>query len=302
MSRVATIPLQRSLADAIQRNQQKLAISQIQIATGKKATDYASLGTEAVRTVSARTLIARQEAQGAVAKRVGVTLTLHDANLSGIHTAGSELHKSVLTVLGTGRSAGLQELVEGAFAQFRSSINASEGGIPLFAGSRIEAKPFKPETLADTIGLAPANAFSNDEIRASARVADGLDVEFGIVASEVGTGIFSAFRTLAEAGTIGDEPTAAQMAALSKAAGELGEGLKELLKVNAENGRKQAQVERLGIRAEERTLVFKDLISGNEDADLGQVAIELAQQKTALEASYSVFSQLSKLSLINFLR
>ena len=67
MTRVATVPIQRNLSDAIQRNQQKLASSQIQIATGKKVTDYAGLGTEAVRTLSARTLIARHEAHADVA-------------------------------------------------------------------------------------------------------------------------------------------------------------------------------------------------------------------------------------------
>ncbi len=302
MSRVATIPVQRTLSDAIQRNQQKLATSQIQLATGKKATDYASLGTEAVRTLSARTMIERHEAHASVAKRLGTTLSIQDANLSGIDTATSDLRQSLLTAIGTGRSAGLQEMIEGAFAQFRSALNASEGGAPLFAGSRIEAEPFKPESLADTIGVAPADAFSNDEIRASARVAEGLDVQYGIVASEVGTEIFSAFRTLAEAGTIGDEPTAAQMAALKDAVVGLDAGLKSLRDVNAENGRKQVQVETLGTRVTDRSLLFRELISENEDADLGEVAIELAQHKTALEASYSIFSQLSKLSLVNFLR
>jgi flagellar hook-associated protein 3 FlgL len=47
---------------------------------------------------------------------------------------------------------------------------------------------------------------------------------------------------------------------------------------------------------------LKDIISQNEDADLGQVATDLATQKTVLEASFSVFSQLSGLSLVNYLR
>lgn len=302
MTRVATIPIQRNLSEAIQLNQQKLAKSQIQIATGKKVNDYAGLGTESVRTLSARTLIERHEAHADVAKRVSTTLELQDANLGGIQSAVADLRQSIFTALGTGRSAGLQEMIEGAFSQFRSSLNASEGGSPLFAGSRTEAPPFKPETLADTVGVAPADAFGNDTIRGAARVADGLDVQYGIVASEVGTDIFSAFRTLAEAGTIGDIPTAAQTAALEQAIGEFQNGLKALGAVNAENGRKQAQVETLGTRAEGRTLLLKELVSGNEDADLGQVAIELAHQQTALQASYSIFAQLSKLSLASYLR
>ena len=59
MNRVATIPLQRTMADAIQRAQQKLATTQTTLATGKKAQDYASLGTEAVRTMSAHSMLAK---------------------------------------------------------------------------------------------------------------------------------------------------------------------------------------------------------------------------------------------------
>jgi len=301
MTRVATIPIQRSLSDAIQRSQQKLATSQIQIATGKKVKDYAALGTEAVRTLSARSLIERQEAHSAVAKRVGTTLSLYDANLSGIDTAVSDLRQSILTAIGTNQSAGLQEMTEGAFAQFRAALNASEGGLPMFAGSRTDTAPFKPTKLADTIGLAPAAAFENDDIRPSARVSEGLDVEYGITASEVGTDLFSAFRALAEAGPIGAIPTAAQKTALEQAIANIDTGLRTMRAASAENGRKQAQVETQGERAADRTVLLKDLISHNEDADLGQVAIDLAQQQTALQASYSVFAQLSKLTLASYL-
>jgi flagellar hook-associated protein 3 FlgL len=244
----------------------------------------------------------RHEAHATVSKSVGMTLSLYDANLSIIDTAAADLRKSLLTAYGTERSAGLQEMAEGAFAQFRVSLNASEGGVPLFAGSRTEAGPFIPNNLAATLGMAPATAFGNDTIRPSARVAEGQDVEFGIVASDIGPDLFMAFRTLAEAGPIGETPTPAQKAAMKQAADLLESGLKSLREVSAENGRKQQQVETLGKRAVDRTLLLKELISDNEDADLGEVAVQLSQQQTALQASYSIMAQLSKLRLGDYLR
>jgi len=47
--------------------------------------------------------------------------------------------------------------------------------------------------------------------------------------------------------------------------------------------------------------VLNDIIAANEDADLGQVAVDLAQQRATLEASYSVFAQLSQLNLTKYL-
>lgn len=301
MTRVATVPLQRTMSGAIQKSQAQLATTQVRLATGKKAPDLASLGTQTVRNLSARSLVARQEAHADVATRLGTTLSLYDANITGLDTLGSELRQNILTAIGTNASPGLQDAIQTAFDQFRSALNANEAGIPLFGGSQT-ADPFTPATLADTVGLDAADAFTNDGVRASARVGDNLDVRYGVTASELGGDMLAAFRTLAEAGPFGDTPTAAQLDALKAAKGQFDTALSGVRAVNAGNGRRQAQIETLATRAEERTTLLKDIISRNEDADLGQIAIDLAQQKTVLEASYSVFSQLSSLSLINYLR
>lgn len=302
MSRVATIPMQRVLFDAIGRSQRKLADTQVQMATGKKAKDFAALGVEAIRNLSARTLVARQEAHGAVANRLQTTLAIVDANINGVEESMTSLNTEILKAVGTGRALGLQEAIEEAFQRFRYGMNSDEGGLPLFAGTQTSEPPFRPETLADTVGLATADAFGNDTVKAQARVADGLNVEYGMLASELGAGLFEAFRTLAEAGPITDPPTAAQVTALTNSIGQIRDGLTAMRTLNAENGRRQAQIETLATRAQDRTLILKELIAKNEDADMAEVASELVQRKTALEASYTVFAQLSGLSLVNFIR
>lgn len=302
MTRVATIPLQRTMSDAILRSQEKLAVTQQRLATGKKAVNFADLGTETVRNLSAHTLLARQDAHSTVSKRVGTTLSLYQGHLEGVEEAIGDMRQQILTAVGTGQAAGLQEAIETAFGQFRNSLNAAEGGTQLFAGAQTEGKPFGPSTLADTATLNADDAFRDDGVEATARVADGIDVTYGITASAVGKDLYAAFQTLAQAGSIGETPDVTQIAALEKAIGQIDKGLTSLRSVNAENGRKQAQVETLTKRGEERALLLNGVIESNEDADLGQVAIDLATQKAMLEASYSVFSQLSSLSLVNFIR
>lgn len=302
MTRVATIPLQRSLSVAIQRSQSKLAITQTELSTGKKVANFADLGTEAVRNLSTHSLLARQDAESAVAKRVSTTLSLYDANLGGIETAADDLRQSILTAVGTQEAGGLQSAIDAAFHQYRTSLNATDSGVPMFAGSQTGSDPFKPSNLSDLVGLPQASAFGDDSVVSSARVSEGVDVPYSINATTAGGGLYAAFRTLAEAGTIGANPTAAQLSALSDAAGQLATGLDSLRAVNADNGRRQAQVDSLVTRGEQRAVMLNGVIEGNEDADLGQVAIDLAQQKTTLEASYSIFSQLSGLSLVQFLK
>ena len=301
-NRVATVPMHRTLFSAIGRSQQRIGEVQQQMATGKKASDYAGLGNETIRNLSARTMMARQEANGAVAKGLGTTLALMDANMSGLQDAMLKLRNSLLETVGSGRGTGLQEAAEEAFQHFRTALNADGGGAPLFAGSQTDRVPFATTSLAGTAGLTPAAAFANDDVRATARVADGLDVTYGITASELGTDLLAAFRTIAEAGAIGDAPTAAQMTALGTAVGQIEQGLKTVRALSADNGRRQAQVEVLATRADERSLVLRKLIERNEDADMAEVASELVQRQATLEASYTVFSRLANLSLVNFLR
>ncbi|MET1754385.1 flagellin [Novosphingobium sp. RD2P27] len=302
MTRVASIPMQRTMFNAIQRSQQKLSATQLQLASGKKAQNYADLGTDAVRTLSAHSLLARQDAHAAVIKRLGTTLSIQDANVAGIETSAESLRVAALNAVGTGGSAGLQEAIDAAFQQVRSALNADEGGVPLFAGSRTDQLPFTPEKLSDLVGVPVADNFINDRNRASARVSEGLDVKFGVLASDLGSKIMEGFRTLAEMGPIGETVTDAQKATLSDAIKQIESGLIDIRSINAENGRKQAQIETLGTRSEDRAILLKELISRSEDADLAEVGSELKMRQTVLEASYSVFSQLSGLSLVQYLR
>ena len=302
MTRVATIPLQRTLASGIMRSQENLATSQLQLNSGKKATDYAGLGLDAVRTLSARSMMAQQEAYKSNAGRVSTTLSLYDAHLNQIDTSLSDLSKQLLDAIGTGDSPGLQAAIESAFGDVRTALNSSESGVPLFAGSQTSSTPFVPKTLQDTVGLDAADAFTNDNVRQSTRVGENIDLEHGIGASEVASNLIPAFRTLAEAGPFGEKLTDAQKQAINDALAQLDVGLKDVRTVNATNGRNQNKIDNLTDRADDRIDLFKELIGSVEDADLGQVAIDITQRQSILEASYSVFAQLNSMSLANFLK
>ena len=302
MNRVATIPLQHIIAGGMQRSQQALAANQIQLATGKKAGDFASLGTDGIRNMSAHSLAARQTAHEGAATRLGSTLSLYDAHIGAIDTAASGLRDRLLAVIGTGQSIGLPGDLQSAFGQVKSALNAAVDGVPLFGGAQTGSDPFKPAGLSDLVGANIAAAFANDDVLSVARLGDGVDVTFGITASQIGAPLLAAFKTLAEAGTIGPVPTPAQMAALTKAVGEIDAGLTTVRAAGADNGRRQAEAETMATRAGDRNALLTAFISETEDADLGQIAIDIAQNKAVLEASYSVFSQLAGLNLGDYLR
>ncbi len=302
MTRIATIPLQRTLSGAVQQAQRRLADTQLQLNSGKKAKDLAALGGAAVRTLSARTALATQAAQSAATSRLGTTLSLYEVNITAIDTVASDLKTQLMAAVGTGSTATLPGAIDSAFSQIRSALNATDGFEPLFGGAQGDEVPFKPATLADTIGVTPESAFGNDDVRAAAPVGGGATLTYGITARDLGSGLLAAFQTLAAAGPISDTPTAAQRDALNSAIGQIDAALPQVRGLNASNGLRQTQMATLASRADDRAALLQKLVSGNEDADYGEISMALTQQKTMLEASYAVFGQVSSLSLVNYLR
>jgi flagellar hook-associated protein 3 FlgL len=301
MTRVATVPMQQSLSNAIQRSQQNLSSSQLQLTNGKKATDYRGLGIDAVRTLSARSMLSQQLSFQYVGSRLSTTLSMYDANISQVDDTVSNLRKELAMALGTRNSPGLQSLVENTFSDVRAALNATEAGIPLFAGSQIDSPPMVPQTLAEFAAMNPDEVFINDQVRPSSRVADGVDMKYGVGASEVGGALMPAFKILADAGPFSEYLTDDQMTAIRSAIAELDKGLIDVRNANGENGRKQAQVATYITRSTEREALLTQVIGEVEDADLAQVAFDISQRQTILEASYSVFAQLSSLSLARYL-
>jgi len=302
MTRIATIPLQRTLSGAVQQAQRRLADTQLQLNSGKKAKDLAALGGAAVRTLSARTALATQAAQSAATSRLGTTLSLYEVNITAIDTVASDLKTQLMAAVGTGSTATLPGSIDSAFSQIRSALNATDGFEPLFGGARGDEVPFKPATLADTVGVTPESAFGNDDVRAAAPVGGGATLTYGITARDLGSGLLAALQTLAAAGPIGDTPTAAQRDALNSAIGQIDAALPQVRGLNASNGLRQTQMATLASRADDRAALLQKLVSDNEDADYGEISMALTQQKTMLEASYAVFGQVSSLSLVNYLR
>jgi len=304
MNRVATLPVQYTMSNSIQNTQAKLANSLEQMDTQKKANTYAELGLDTTRVLSARSMLARQQAQDTVSSQVGTTLDYYDTSLNAIDDDMSKLRQQMLDVVGSGDSYGLQTTIEQAFASMRAALNTTVAGNPIFAGSMTGTTPFKPTSLDDLIsGAYPtdADAFTNDQVKLTAQVSNDITMQYGQVASDVATKLVAAFRTLAAAGPFTDKVTDTQMQAIQTAMDQITDGLGDVRTANANNGRLQAQIDTVTARGEDRTTMLKTVIGNAEDADLGQVALDITNSQTMLNASYSVFAKISSLSLANYL-
>lgn len=127
-------------------------------------------------------------------------------------------------------------------------------------------------------------------------------MDYGVGAQEAGEELLAMFETLAAAGPYGATITDAQCTAMATAIDRAETGLAKVAALNAANGRRQVRVDMLEQRSDARSLVLGDLISRHEDADMAELAADIASQRAMLEASYAVFRQVSQLSLVQYLR
>lgn len=302
MTRVATLTTQNTLINSLQQSQASLAASNLQLSSTKKVQDYAGLGGDTAKVLSASTMLAQQQAQSSVAKRVGTTLSFYDTSLNQIDSTVSSLKTALLKAVGDNNGGDVDNVVQTAFATVRNALNTTEAGVPIFGGGQTTSAPFTPQTLSDLSSLAsPSDAFANDDVHTTARLADNYDVQYGINASDIGTGLVQAFTTLASLGPFGAKLTDAQMTGLKTAMAQIDDGLAGVRAVNARNGDMQNQVDTLAQHADDRSILLTKVIGDGVDADLGQVATDISTRTTILNASYATFKQLSALSLVNFL-
>lgn len=302
MNRIATIPFQTALSVGFMRMQERADDLQRQMASGRKVNAWSDLGARAPRSVAAHGAIARLTAQGDAARTVGTTLALYDAHLGHAAGAAQRLRAEIQQAIGLGEAAGLDEAIREAFAAFAGAMNAEEQGRPLFGGSNSAERPLRETVFADLPMHNRAIAFASDSVRREAELLDGERLQYGTAAHEVGSELYDAFRDLAIAGPFNGRLTDTQRSTLAAATEQLAGGIDTLRAAQGANGRQQQRLDRIAARAEEREILYTAIASKAEDANLAEVAGELTRVRSGLEASYAVFSQLSRLSLTQYLR
>jgi len=301
MTRIATMTMQRQYQALLMQQQQKLADVTVQVSSQKKVNDYAGMGADTGRVISARSMLEQMEAQGRITGRVKSQLSFYQSRMSEIDTAMSALRTSITDALGTGNAPTMTSDAEATFAQFRAAINAADDGLPIFAGSNTEQKPLPLSTLADTVGVDANTIFTNDERRITGQVAPGQTMQYGIVATDFGKPFVEAFRTIAELGTLPARPTQAQLDELAKAKTFIEQGLEQLRSADALNGRNQVRVDDVVTRSKDREIVLRTAISDVEDANAAEVETELIARRNLLESSLSAYKIVNSISLVNFL-
>lgn len=307
MTRVASFSHNQTLISGILRNQADVFTAQQQVTTGKRSDDYKGIAQDTSTLVSAQSLKSQASTFIRTGERVKQRLETNDIQLSAVIDTARDLKQTITQALANDSGAGLDEAARSSFNLIGASLNTSVGGSYLFAGSRIATKPFTPNTLDDLAALPSAGAaFANDNLKATASVTEHLDIEYGVVASDVAEPLTDWLRNYAQFnagpnGNISGPLTPAQRTYLEGQLGALESAIQHSQSYQVSNGLKQSQVDQVSAQLQTRATFLETFVSDIEDVNVAEAISRLQNDQTALQASYQAYSKLSDLSLTRYL-
>mgnify|MGYP003353003654 CR=1 FL=1 len=151
-----------------------------------------------------------------------------------------------------------------------------------------------------------ANAFANGSVKTSVRIGENQTAQVGMLASDLGTKLFSLFRQVAQFDASGSGPfdtktTQSQQSFLESTIQTATDAATDVNSQAAANGIRYQSVQSAIDQLKASSTVYQDFVSSIQDVDMAEALARLNQNQTALQANYQMTAQLNQLSLLNFL-
>ena len=307
MTRVSSFGHNQTMINNLLANQAKLVTSQEQISSGKKASTYSELGRDISPLMGAKTVKSQTDTFLQSTNAVLDKLNFNDMYLGNLYDQSKSLKDSMMQGLSAEDCTSFQETLQQTFDTVVNTLNAQVGGVYIFGGTRSDSKPVTVQTLADLVALPTSDdAFANSDVKPSARVDNGVTVEYGMLASDVGKDIMASLKRIAEFQVGPDGPlngalTPNQRTFIEGELSNIKQAMDSITQSQVENGIRTNKMTELRDRHESAGTVLDKFISDIEDVDIAKAATDLQTNQTSLQASLQVLSQLSKLTLLDFI-
>ena len=306
MDRVTTSTAYNSVIANLMAAENRQNQANLQVSSGKVASDLKGFGSNAEALTAAQTLKTRVDGYVQTAANAASQLSAQDSALTEVSTAGQSARQAIAQAIASGSASGLVASMQSAFSQSVDGLNAQYNGVYLFSGGKVTTAPVAAQTLQDLTSPPAGGVFQNDHLAASTKLNETTSVQTGMLASDIAGPLFDAFKqfeTLDQSanGPLTGQLTQAQQSALTgllKTFDAANAGVTETV---AQNGLVQNQVETIQAGQQKRQTDLATTIGDMANADMGQASSQLAQAQTALQASARVFISLQSTSLLNFL-
>lgn len=305
MTRVSSFGQQQVMLNSLLTNQSNLFKDQKQVASGKIHETYKEFTGEVSTLLGSKNILNRTQSYIGAAEHVKRNLDVNNLQLENIIGKAEGIRQQVLETIAQDKTFVLMDTVKEAFSSMVASLNTDIGGVHIFSGGRTDVAPVVGDQLSDLVSAASASdLFQNDQRKAVAKIGKNTNIEYSLLADEVATDIFTAIKNIADFDNltpISGDLTPAQRTFLESQLVVLDAAIEDLRVVNSANGTKFGRAKELLIEHEEQETFMKTFISDIEDVNMAEAITRVNNDQIALEVSYKLTSQLSSLSLLNFI-
>jgi len=306
VERVATNSQTTYMLSQIGKANAKLQQSSDQVASGKISNDYAGIGDKTAALEGARAAADRAGAYATNTQSAVTQTDLQDTQLTTLSGLASQLKTAIESAASNSDGTSLMTTASSIFDQAASILNSTDSnGSYLYAGQTSDTKPFTVTSLSDLSSSDPSTWFANGTEKKSVQVGDGQTAQIGVLASDIGTSLMTALKSLYDqntASSLSGSLTTAQTDSLtSTVLPQANDAATTLNTATALNGDTYSSLKSTVTNQESLQTLYKGFVSDIEDADMSTALTNLTNNQTALQAVLTVTSKLNNLSLLNYL-
>ncbi len=308
IDRISTAAQTSYFLSQIQRAGGALDQTQEQIASGKTANTYAGFGDQTQILTATIAAKGRIGAYTTATKFAVTQVDLQDTHLTSLASLAATLKKAVGDAVANNDASGLMAQAQSIFDQAAAILNSKDAnGDYIYSGGKTDVAPVTAGTLSALQALpAVANVFANGSIQKSVQVADGVTVDYGVTASDVGTSLMQALKDIADFdATPGNSFTtnlsSAQNTFLTGAIAQVTNVASDINAATAANGYVANRLEDAQSQQTSMTNLYKTFVSNIQDTDMAKAATQLSLNQTQLQAALQVTAGLHQLSLLNYM-
>jgi flagellar hook-associated protein 3 FlgL len=307
MTRVVNLAQHTLILSQIRDAQARMQETQIQMATGYKAQRYSGIAPDARQLVNLESSHTRMEQYQASNKVVDLRLQTMESSTAQVLDAATKLKTLLTNALNASNAndmaIGLQ--AQNLLNEVAKQLNVKIGDRYLFSGSKTDTPPVNlsapgysaPPTTYPSV--ADTGYYQGDGVVLSTRAADDYDLNYGVTADE--PAFEKTIRALQLAATVTTSPTL-DRDRLNDALGLVNDAINGLPTIRSRIGAAQNALDSANEDHADMMTYMEQSIVQITSVDVTEAASRMASDQLMLQASYMTISQLSQLSLANYLR
>jgi flagellar hook-associated protein 3 FlgL len=308
MTGAVTLRFNTQAQSDIQRMMRELSDLQRQVASGNKSNDLSGFGAGASRLINAQSLRASADANTSAVNQMAARFGVQGSALGQVANSAAELATTIRNAISANDGRGIGIDLSLSFSSTVAAMNESWNGQPLFAGQRTNISgPIRIGTLGDlAAATTDAQMFDEAENEQTFTLSGGASVVLADKASDLSRDLFDTYRDLnaalsAAGGDFGQPMSEAQVNQLNDIVQRLETSADTFVNAEGRAGQLEKRFTAEQERQQDRSNLLLKEIGAQADVDLAEVSIQISSLLAQYEATAKTFSDISKLSLLDYL-